>query len=135
MKRLVGIFLSCCLLLGLCGCGGDVSDVTIEPYHSDIYTNTDMRSAIDAVKLSFYFLFPSCTMTEITYAGDDPSQREAAGRDLPPDEELIVLLSTFDVAESGADGGLVPGKTYHDFKWILIRRNGGLWSLLSYGYA
>ena len=135
MKRLVGIFLSCCLLLGLCGCGGDVSDVTIEPYHSNIYTDTDVRSAIDAVKLSFYFLFPSCTMTEITYAGDDHIQQEVTGRELSPDEELIVLLSTFDVAESGADGGLMPGSTYSNFKWILIRRNGGPWVLSSYGYA
>ena len=135
MKPFAVTVLVCCFLLGLCGCGGNIEHVNIVPYHSDIYTDADIRSAMEAAKLSFCVLFPNCTMTEIAYAGDHLTQQEAAARALPPEEALIVLLSTFDVADSDADGGLTPGMTYRDFHWILTRRNGGLWILLSYGYG
>ena len=135
MKRFVIAVLVCCFLVGLCGCGGNIDHVTVVPYHSNIYTAADINAAMEAAKLSFYFIFPNCTMTEIAYAGDQRTQEEAANRELPPGEELIVLLSAFDVADSGADGGLTPGATYHNYHWILTRHNGGLWILSAYGYG
>ncbi len=40
-------------------------------------------------------------------------------------DEVIVLLSSFDVDSSGGDGSLNPNSTYSDWKWILVRTDGG----------
>lgn len=49
-------------------------------------------------------------------------------------DEVIVLLSTFDVDESGGDGSLNPNSTYTDWNWILVRKNGGKWKHVDHGY-
>ncbi|RII34623.1 DUF4829 domain-containing protein [Clostridium chromiireducens] len=36
-------------------------------------------------------------------------------------ENVIVLLSNFDVDPSGGDGSLNPNSTYDNYNWILIR--------------
>ncbi|NRT63569.1 hypothetical protein B0P06_000187 [Clostridium saccharoperbutylacetonicum] len=36
-------------------------------------------------------------------------------------ENVIVLLSNFDVDSSGGDGSLNPNSTYDNYNWILIR--------------
>ena len=49
-------------------------------------------------------------------------------------DEVIVLLSSFDVDSSGGDGSLNPNSTYNDWKWILVRTNGGQWQHVDHGY-
>lgn len=49
-------------------------------------------------------------------------------------DEVIVLLSTFDVDESGGDGSLNPNSTYTDWNWILVRKNDGKWKHVDHGY-
>lgn len=46
----------------------------------------------------------------------------------------IALLSSFDVDSSGGDGSLNPNSTYNDWKWILVRTNGGQWQHVDHGY-
>lgn len=46
----------------------------------------------------------------------------------------IVLLSSFDVDSSGGDGSLNPNSTYSDWKWILVRTDGGKWQHVDHGY-
>lgn len=38
-------------------------------------------------------------------------------------ENVIVLLSNFDVNDSGVDSSLNPNSTYKNFQWILIRND------------
>ncbi len=49
-------------------------------------------------------------------------------------DEAIVIESSFDVDASGGDGSLNPDSTYDDWKWILIRNNGGDWEHADHGY-
>ena len=49
-------------------------------------------------------------------------------------DEVIVLLSSFDVGAFGGDGSLNPHSTYSDWKWILVRTNGGHWQHVDHGY-
>ena len=49
-------------------------------------------------------------------------------------DEVIVLLSSFDVAIFGADKSLNAGDTYDDWNWILVRKDGGQWEHVDHGY-
>ncbi len=50
-------------------------------------------------------------------------------------ENVIVLLSNFDVDSSGGDGSLNPNSTYSNWSWILIRDNKtDKWKVDDWGY-
>lgn len=49
-------------------------------------------------------------------------------------DDVIVLVSTFDVGASGGDGSLNPNDTYSNWKWILVRTTGGKWKHVDHGY-
>ena len=137
MKRIFAVILAYLIVVGLCSCGGgDVSNVSIKKYESDLYTTKEIDSAINVAIKYFENNFSGCTLTEITYAGDEESIREteyyAAGAS---DDEVIVLVSSFDVDSSGGDGSLIPNSTYSEWKWILVRNKGGEWRHLTHGYA
>lgn len=55
----------------MAGCRGNVSDVKVLEYTSDIYSKEEIEAAIDTAKKYFRSEFSGCTLTEITYAGDD----------------------------------------------------------------
>ena len=148
MKKAFTIVLACIMIVGLCSCGGgvskvtiqkyggDVSKVAIQKYESDLYTEKEISSAINVVIKYFENDFSGCTLTEITYAGDEESIRETEyyAEDANADE-VIVLVSSFDVDSSGGDGSLTPNSTYSDWKWILVRNKGGEWKYFTHGYA
>lgn len=134
MKRRVSVLLCFLLVLLTAGCRGDVSNVKVLEYKSDIYSEEEIKEAIEAVKKYFRSEFSGCTLTEITYAGDDKisSYEEWATRN--DGDEVIVLISSFDVDSSGGDGSLNPNSTYSNWSWILVRRNGENWQHVDHGY-
>lgn len=134
MKRRVSVLLCFLLVLLTAGCRGDVSNVKVLEYKSDIYSEEEIKEAIEAVKKYFRSEFSGCTLTEITYAGDDKisSYEEWATRN--DGDEVIVLISSFDVDASGGDGSLNPNSTYSNWSWILARRNGEKWKHVDHGY-
>lgn len=75
-----------------------------------------------------------CTLTEIYYAGDDTSKEFQDLADRHDADEVIVLLSSFDVDSSGGDGSLNPNSTYHGWMWILARPYEGSWQHVDHGY-
>ena len=122
------------LVLLTAGCRGNVSDVKVLEYKSDIYSEEEIEEAIEVVKKYFRLEFSGCTLTEITYAGDDKilSYEDWATRN--DADEVIVLISSFDVDASGGDGSLNPNSTYSNWSWILARRNGEKWQHVDHGY-
>lgn len=122
------------LVLLTAGCRGNVSDVKVLEYKSDIYSEEEIEEAIEVVKKYFRSEFSGCTLTEITYAGDDKilSYEDWATRN--DADEVIVLISSFDVDASGGDGSLNPNSTYSNWSWILARRNGEKWQHVDHGY-
>jgi len=135
MKKLFCMLAVCVLMLGLSACGGNVGDVHIPPYESDIYTDTEIADAIDAAIAYFKAEFSGCTLTEITYAGDEASEDEREFAAWHNADEVIVLVSSFDVDASGGDGSLNPNSTYDGWKWIMVRNNGGAWRHADHGYG
>ena len=151
MKKLLTLALLWALTLTLCACGGadstadDAAEttsggginegVTILPAESDLYTQEDIDAAIDVTLDFFRQNFTGCTLTELGYAGDAMNRQEAAFLNQYGGDELIVLLSSFDVDASGGDGSLNPNETYSNWNWILVRDSGGQWRHADHGYG
>lgn len=136
MKRCLFIILCLCFMLGLCSCarkGGDVSNVKTKYVASEVYSQEDIQSAIDTVKKDFELEFNGCTLTEIYYAGDEISEGFIDWADRNNEEEVLVLLSSFDTASSAEDG-FNSNSTYDNWNWILVRSDGGQWKHVDHGY-
>lgn len=134
MKKIVCIILCSLLVFSLSACGGDISRVNTHNVNSEIYSQEDINAAIDTIKKEFMMNWGGCTLTEIYYAGDDRSKDHQDWADRNNADEVIVLLSSFDVDSSGGDGSLNPNSTYSDWSWILVRTNGGKWQHVDHGY-
>ena len=122
------------LVFSLSACGGNVRGVKTHHVDSEMYSQDDINSAIDTIKKEFKSDWKGCTLTEIYYAGDDCSKDHQDWADRNNADEVIVLLSSFDVDSSGADGSLNPNSTYDNWNWILVRTNGGQWQHADHGY-
>ena len=134
MKKLVSFACVLVCVLSLVACGGNAKNVKITDYSSKIYADAEIGNAIDVAIRYFEKNFEGCTLTEITYLGDDKLDdwQEFAERNNA--DEVIVLVSTFEVDASGGDGSLNPNSTYTKWNWILVRTDGGKWMHVDHGY-
>ena len=134
MKKSLMYFLVFICIVSLVGCGGDASQVKITEYQSEMYTEKEIDAAIEAAIKYFKKEFKGCTLTEITYAGDEKSADYAEWAERIGGDETIVLTSSFEVDSSGGDGSLNPNSTYTRWMWILARSKGGKWQHVDHGY-
>ncbi len=132
MKKIIALILIMCVF-GLTSCG-NVSNVTIKEYSSEIYTDTEINDAINEMLNYFKFNFKGCTLKELSYIGDDRLAEFQEFADMNNADDVIVFLSTFDVDSSGGDGSLNPNDTYVNYNWILTRNDGGNWKHFDHGY-
>ncbi len=132
MKK--AVFLLLVLALTLSACGGDVSEVEVLEWESsEIYSDDDIEEAMYVVEQYFKKNFNGCKLTELSYKDsaavfDDWAEQYDA-------YEAIVIYSTFEVDDSGADPSLEPGFTYRNWKWILVRSRFGNWKHVDHGYG
>ena len=134
MRKFIAILMMVLCVIGLSACSGNVKNVKITDYSSEIYSNSEIQEAIDVTIDYFKKKFSGCTLTEITYYGDDKLADFQEFVERNNATEVIVLVSTFDVDESGGDGSLNPNDTYKNWKWILVRSEGGKWKHVDHGY-
>ena len=71
MRKLFTLLFVLFSALMLTACGGSVRHVRITETTSAVYSAADIRSAIDVAVRYFQREFDGCTLTEITYIGDD----------------------------------------------------------------
>ncbi len=122
------------VLLSLSACGGSVKNVNIIEVQSDYYSSNEINSAIETIVKEFDKKWDGCTLNEIYYAGDDVSIGYQEWADRNGADEVIVLMSSFEVDSSGGDGTLNPNSTYDGWIWILIRYTDGPWRHVDHGY-
>ncbi len=92
------------------------------------FTEEEITRAIDIVKNNFEF--PAATLTKIWYDEEKSDflvtvylkNGRGSVNGVKP-ENVIILLSDFDVDGSGDNPVLNPDSTYTDFQWILIRNS------------
>ena len=134
MKKIIRIITGVLLVSSLSACGGKVGQAKTHEVDSKMYSQEDISAAIELVKKEFKHSFKGCTLTEIYYAGDENTKNHQGTTAQHAADEVIVLLSSFDVGPSGGDGSLNPNDSYTDWMWILARKNGGRWKHVDHGY-
>ena len=136
IKKIIALCLSIPFIF--CGCGyegkeGDVSNVKIHEFSSELYTEEDVNAAADEIKDFFKEYFYDCTLNELYYAGDEECNKEKQYRS-EKEYEYMVLLSSFYVGKH-FDGTLGTDCTYNDYEWLLYRKEGGDWVHFDQGYC
>ena len=128
MKKIV-IYLSMILMIFLlvgCNQNNKPTDIKLDIGEYTKFSKEEIDNAVDCLKRSFDF--EACTLTKIYYneeisntAVEDYLQFGNGSVNKVKDENVIVLLSDFDVDNSGDNPVLNPGETYTNYNWILIR--------------
>lgn len=128
MKKIV-IYLSMILMIFLlvgCNQNNKPTDIKLDIGESTKFSKEEIDNAVDCLKRSFDF--EACTLTKIYYneeisntAVEDYLQFGNGSVNKVKAENVIVLLSDFDVDNSGDNHVLNPGETYTNYNWILIR--------------
>ena len=134
MKKCISLMFSLLLISCLMACGGNTSHVNIINVPSDIYSEDDIKMAIATITKEFRKDWSGCTLTEIAYGGDERNKDYMDWATRNSADEVIVLISSFDVGFSGGDGSLNTNSTYDDWLWILVRNSGGQWKHVDHGY-
>ena len=101
---------------------------------SEKYSQEEIQAAVDTITTEFESNWNGCTMKEIYYPGDQYSELFEDWANRNDADDVIVLLSTFDVDETGGNGSLNPDCTYEDWNWILVRKSGQEWQHVDHGY-
>ncbi len=121
---------------------GDASNVSYTDKHnSQKFSDEEINKAISAVKRKFR-IFEGCTLTEL-YFDEEKNSTEtlsylSSGRGSEngaTEENVIILMSSFEVDGSGGDGSFNANETYSNWMWILIRQNkSSPWIVDDWGY-
>lgn len=140
------VILSICIVLmafslAACKQAGKTNNAQIIIEASNKFSDEEINNAIDTVKHKFKD-FKGCNLTKL-YFNEESSNRIIEGYltngrgsvNGVKAENVIVLLSDFDVDSSGADEGFNPNSTYSGWNWILIRNsNSDNWKVDDWGY-
>ena len=131
MKKLLSLVLLSLTLLGLSSCGEKVKTRDVP---SELFSQSDISSAMAVIEKEFKKGWRGCTLKEIYYAGDELTRKFADYPARYDADEVIVLLSSFHVDSSGRSPSLNPDFTYNDWNWILVRNEGEAWRHVDHGY-
>ena len=128
MKK-ISTYLSMILIIfSLVGCNktNESNNIEVNIGKSTKFTQEEINKAIDCLKSDFNF--EACTLTKIYYDEEKSNTTienyfqfgKGSENNVKP-ENIIALLSDFDVDDSGDNPVLNPGETYTDYNWILMR--------------
>lgn len=134
MKNRLWVIVLALGMLMLSACGGNVREMKTYQVDSAIYSQEEIAAAVETIRNEFRMEWDGCTLTELYYAGDTVSQAHQQWADRNGADEVLVLLSSFDVDASGGDGSLNPDSTYANWMWILVRSGNGPWQHVDHGY-
>lgn len=143
MKKIVAFICLMLVMFSLVACQqvGKTNSVSVNIEKSNKFSELEISNAIGYVKEKFKD-FKGCTLSDLWY--DEKKSNDFIMGYLSNGkgsvngvkaENVIVLLSNFDVDSSGGDGSLNPNSTYSNWNWILIRdTKTGNWRVDDWGY-
>lgn len=136
MRKFIPFLVMLVISFCLSGCArGDVSRVSIHDQPSRIYTEKEIRQAVNVAMEYFEKEFDGCVLLGISYVGDDMGKAFIEWANRYDVDQVIILVSDFTVGPEGGDGSLNPNDTYRNWQWILGRSGGGQWKHLDHGYG
>ena len=128
MKKIFTYLSMILMIFSLVGCNQNnkPTNIKIDIGESTKFSKEEIDNAVDCLKRSFDF--EACTLTKVYYneeisntAVEDYLQFGNGSVNKVKAENVIVLLSDFDVDNSGDNPVLNPGESYTNYNWILIR--------------
>lgn len=143
MKKLLVLICLLIVMLSLSSCkaAGKTDGASVNLGKSSKFSEKEIKAAAKCVEKKFKD-FSGCALTKLWY--DEKKSNEftkgylSNGKGLVNGvkaENVIVLLSDFNVGSSGADYGFNPNSTYSNWNWILIRDSKtGDWRADDWGY-
>lgn len=145
MKKIKIISLLCIILVVIFFViliqGGETNNAIVSIGTSDKFSKEEINDAVKCVKKKFKD-FNGCNLTKLWYDEKQSNNaveeylKERKGSVNSADaENVIVLLSNFNVNFLGGDQGFNPNSTYSNWNWILIRDSKtGKWKVDEWGY-
>ncbi len=141
-KSIIAICAVCVILgvaavLALTGSRGNISNVNRVVGYSALYDENSINEAFNVIEKKFAKDFEGCTLTELRYDEDVENKfaEEIEKYHKENNQELIVVLSTFDTDEKGGDGEFNPNDTYTNWQWHLVKTaNKKSWDIINWGY-
>lgn len=135
MKKMIAMVLCLAIIFSLVGCGNKSVERVIG--YSALYSEELINKAFDVIEKEFAKNFSRCTLTELKY--DEEVENRFADLiekySIEAEEELIVVLSTFETDSKGGDGSLNPNDTYTNWQWHLVRTEDEQnWKMIDWGY-
>ena len=132
MKKLISIILLCTLTLSLSSCG-TLNFVDIEEFSSNVYTTQDITSAMELVLEEFQGKNDRILL-KLSYAGDGAIADYADWAVRNNADDVIVFLTDYYVSFFSDTPTQNTASKYENWKFILVRTNGGEWEIVDQGY-
>lgn len=117
------------------GCGRKSAERVIG--YSALYDDELINKAFDVIEKEFAKNFKSCTLTELKYNEEVENQFAdlISQYATEANEELIVVLSTFETDSKDGDGNLNPNDTYTNWPCRLVRtEDKQSWKMVDWDY-
>ena len=107
-------------VLVLTGNRGNISNVNRVVGYSALYGENSINEAFDVIEKKFAKDFEGCTLTELRYDKDVENRfaEEIEKYHKENNQELIVVLSTFNTDEKGGDGSFNSNDTYDQLAMV-----------------
>ncbi len=124
-------------VLVLTGNRGNISNVNRVVGYSALYGENSIKEAFDVIEKKFAKDFEGCTLTELRYDKDVENRfaEEIEKYHKENNQELIVVLSTFNTDEKGGDGSFNSNDTYDNWQWYLVKTaDKKSWKIINCGY-
>lgn len=140
MKRVISFFSIISIVFSLAGCGR-TNDATVTIGESENFSKKEINDAVECVKKKFRS-FEGCNLTELWYDEDKSNDlvkdylKYGRGSENGSNaENVIVLMSNFNVNSAGGDGSFEPNSTMSNWQWVLIRDSKiSEWQVDTWGY-
>ena len=136
MKKLFILFCVVIICFNFTACNRGVADnVSINLGATDKFSEDEFEAAANCVINKFKQTFGGCELTDLWY-DKEMQEAEAMGyKDEDESNNIMVLMSNFDVDSSGGDGSFEPNSTISGWKWLLSRDSEeGKWKVYDWGY-
>lgn len=132
MKRILSLLLIFVLLLSLTSCG-TLNFVDIEEFSSEIYTDRDIADAMEVVLEEFQGK-KDRILLNLSYIGDSRLADYKDWADRNGADDVIVFLTDYYVSFFSDTPTQNTASEYENWKFILVRTNGGEWEIVDQGY-
>ena len=132
MKKILLLLLIFVLLLSLTSCG-TLNFVDIEEFSSEIYTDRDIADAMEVVLEEFQGKTDRILL-KLSYAGDAELADYKDWADRNGADDVIVFLTDYYVSFFSDTPTQNTASEYENWKFILVRTNGGEWEIVDQGY-